>query len=199
MHVCTMASTEAHSRTSVVVVATSPPPARIAPATSSDRFWSRSARTTRAPCDARVTAQLSPIPRPAPVTTPERPRNRVNVSSGMQAPRCMVSRPDDNRGLSAICAGGRYPPATFRRGGILRPPSTTGSVNGMDLMETERFLSGFDTVECCFPDTWGIFVGRRMPTPSRTRTPTPVSRTCTSCPTFRRSDRRRGLSGRRSA
>ena len=35
----------------------------------------------------------------------------------------------------------------------------------MDLVETERFLSGFDTVECCFPDTWGIFVGRRMPAP----------------------------------
>ena len=35
----------------------------------------------------------------------------------------------------------------------------------MDLVETERFLSGFDTVECCFPDTWGVFVGRRMPAP----------------------------------
>jgi glutamine synthetase len=35
----------------------------------------------------------------------------------------------------------------------------------MDLAETERFLSDFDTVECCFPDTWGIFVGRRMPAP----------------------------------
>src|SRR6187401_558310 len=49
-------------------------------------------------------------------------------------------------------------------GGILRPPSTSRSVIAMDLVETERFLSGFDTVECCFPDTWGIFVGRRMPT-----------------------------------
>ena len=35
----------------------------------------------------------------------------------------------------------------------------------MDLVETGRFLDGFDTVECCFPDTWGIFVGRRMPAP----------------------------------
>jgi glutamine synthetase len=34
----------------------------------------------------------------------------------------------------------------------------------MDLAETERFLASIDTVECCFPDTWGIFVGRRMPT-----------------------------------
>jgi glutamine synthetase len=33
----------------------------------------------------------------------------------------------------------------------------------MDLAETERFLASIDTVECCFPDTWGIFVGRRMP------------------------------------
>ena len=33
----------------------------------------------------------------------------------------------------------------------------------MDLAETERFLSSTDTVECCFPDTWGVFVGRRMP------------------------------------
>jgi glutamine synthetase len=34
----------------------------------------------------------------------------------------------------------------------------------MDLAEAERFLSDVDTVECCFPDTWGVFVGRRMPT-----------------------------------
>ncbi len=34
----------------------------------------------------------------------------------------------------------------------------------MDLAETERFLSTIDTVECCFPDTWGVLVGRRMPT-----------------------------------
>ena len=33
----------------------------------------------------------------------------------------------------------------------------------MDLAETERFLASIETVECCFPDTWGIFVGRRMP------------------------------------
>ncbi len=33
----------------------------------------------------------------------------------------------------------------------------------MDLAETERFLTEIETVECCFPDTWGIFVGRRMP------------------------------------
>jgi len=33
----------------------------------------------------------------------------------------------------------------------------------MDLAETERFLTTIDTVECCFPDTWGILVGRRMP------------------------------------
>src|SRR5258705_13435118 len=50
-------------------------------------------------------------------------------------------------------------------GGILRPPSTSRSDIAMDPVETERFLSGFDTVECCFPDTWGIFVGRRMPAP----------------------------------
>jgi glutamine synthetase len=36
----------------------------------------------------------------------------------------------------------------------------------MDLAETERFLSTIDTVECCFPDSWGILVGRRMPTAS---------------------------------
>ncbi len=34
----------------------------------------------------------------------------------------------------------------------------------MDLADAERFLSDVDTVECCFPDTWGVFVGRRMPT-----------------------------------
>jgi glutamine synthetase len=34
----------------------------------------------------------------------------------------------------------------------------------VDLAEAERFLSSVDTVECCFPDTWGILVGRRMPT-----------------------------------
>ena len=33
----------------------------------------------------------------------------------------------------------------------------------MDLAETERFLTSIDTVECCFPDMWGVFVGRRMP------------------------------------
>jgi glutamine synthetase len=34
----------------------------------------------------------------------------------------------------------------------------------MDLAEIERSLTAsFDTVECCFPDTWGVFVGRRMP------------------------------------
>jgi glutamine synthetase len=36
----------------------------------------------------------------------------------------------------------------------------------MDLAEAERFLTSIDTVECCFPDTWGIFVGRRMPAAS---------------------------------
>ena len=36
----------------------------------------------------------------------------------------------------------------------------------MDLAETERFLSSADTVECCFPDMWGVFVGRRMPAAS---------------------------------
>ena len=35
----------------------------------------------------------------------------------------------------------------------------------MDLADAERFLRDVDTVECCFPDTWGVFVGRRMPTP----------------------------------
>jgi glutamine synthetase len=35
----------------------------------------------------------------------------------------------------------------------------------MDLAEAERFLTSMDTVECCFPDTWGTFVGRRMPAP----------------------------------
>ena len=33
----------------------------------------------------------------------------------------------------------------------------------MDLADHERFLTSMDTVECCFPDTWGTFVGRRMP------------------------------------
>jgi glutamine synthetase len=33
----------------------------------------------------------------------------------------------------------------------------------MDLDEAERFLSQIDTVECCFTDTWGVLVGRRMP------------------------------------
>jgi glutamine synthetase len=33
----------------------------------------------------------------------------------------------------------------------------------MDLADTERFLASIETVECCFPDSWGIFVGRRMP------------------------------------
>lgn len=32
----------------------------------------------------------------------------------------------------------------------------------MDLAETERFLGSIDTVECCFPDLWGVLVGRRM-------------------------------------
>ena len=36
----------------------------------------------------------------------------------------------------------------------------------MDQAETERFLTSIDTVECCFSDTWGILVGRRMPTAS---------------------------------
>ncbi len=36
----------------------------------------------------------------------------------------------------------------------------------MDQAETERFLTSIDTVECCFADTWGILVGRRMPTAS---------------------------------
>ncbi|HTG48220.1 MAG TPA: glutamine synthetase family protein [Actinomycetota bacterium] len=35
----------------------------------------------------------------------------------------------------------------------------------MQLRDAERFLSDLDTVECCFPDTWGVFVGRRMPAP----------------------------------
>jgi glutamine synthetase len=36
----------------------------------------------------------------------------------------------------------------------------------MDLAQAERFLSdqGIETVECCFPDTWGILTGRRLPT-----------------------------------
>jgi glutamine synthetase len=33
----------------------------------------------------------------------------------------------------------------------------------MDLADVERFLSPMQTVECCFPDTWGTLVGRRMP------------------------------------
>ena len=33
----------------------------------------------------------------------------------------------------------------------------------MDLTDPDRLLSDVDTVECCFPDTWGVFVGRRMP------------------------------------
>jgi glutamine synthetase len=36
----------------------------------------------------------------------------------------------------------------------------------MDLTDVERFLTSVDTVECCFPDTWGTFVGRRMPAAS---------------------------------
>jgi glutamine synthetase len=34
----------------------------------------------------------------------------------------------------------------------------------MDHAEAERFLTSIDTVECCFPDTWGVLTGRRMPT-----------------------------------
>jgi glutamine synthetase len=33
----------------------------------------------------------------------------------------------------------------------------------LNLADAERFLDDVDTVECCFPDTWGVFVGRRMP------------------------------------
>ncbi|MDP9243430.1 MAG: glutamine synthetase family protein [Actinomycetota bacterium] len=34
----------------------------------------------------------------------------------------------------------------------------------MDLAEAEHFLASIETVECCFPDTWGVLTGRRMPT-----------------------------------
>jgi glutamine synthetase len=36
----------------------------------------------------------------------------------------------------------------------------------MDLAQAERFLAdqGIETIECCFPDTWGILTGRRLPT-----------------------------------
>src|SRR6476620_7171868 len=46
------------------------------------------------------------------------------------------------------------------------PGVSSGRTEGseMDLADAERFLSDVDTVECCFPDTWGVFVGRRMPT-----------------------------------
>lgn len=47
---------------------------------------------------------------------------------------------------------GWYPPAPFKGDGAV------------ELADTERVLTSVDTVECCFPDTWGIFVGRRMPT-----------------------------------
>jgi glutamine synthetase len=33
----------------------------------------------------------------------------------------------------------------------------------VDLADVEPFLDQIDTVECCFPDTWGTLVGRRMP------------------------------------
>ena len=33
----------------------------------------------------------------------------------------------------------------------------------MDLAEAEHFLTSIETVECCFPDTWGVLTGRRLP------------------------------------
>jgi glutamine synthetase len=35
----------------------------------------------------------------------------------------------------------------------------------MDLAEAEHFLTSIETVECCFPDTWGVLTGRRLPKP----------------------------------
>jgi glutamine synthetase len=64
----------------------------------------------------------------------------------------MVSRPDDNKGLFGADVSG-----------ILRASRTGG--RAMDLADAERFLGDIETVECCFPDAWGVLVGRRMPAP----------------------------------
>src|ERR1041384_5060048 len=68
----------------------------------------------------------------------------------------MVSGPHDNKAIWSGCRAGAILRAT-------RPATPDKEGVRVDLAEAEHFLTSIETVECCFPDTWGVLTGRRLP------------------------------------